>query len=174
MPPEVLAAMNEAARCFVDLNELQRRVGERIAARQRKQARHQPWSDETGQAATGSTDLCDGVGHMGGIFWAGLRVGLALLRPVLGGFDGPAQRRISPGDQANHHARRDAEGGRAFRSIQHAKPSARARAHINQPASLRESLYDRLDDLRNFPRLRRTEENWVANLQLATQFWRHN
>jgi L-seryl-tRNA(Ser) seleniumtransferase len=32
MPPEVLTAMNEAARCFVDLKELQRKVGERIAA----------------------------------------------------------------------------------------------------------------------------------------------
>ena len=31
MPPEVLAAMNEAAKYFVDLQELQRRVGERIA-----------------------------------------------------------------------------------------------------------------------------------------------
>lgn len=31
MPPEVLGAMNEAAACFVDLHELQRRVGERIA-----------------------------------------------------------------------------------------------------------------------------------------------
>lgn len=31
MPPEVLAAMNEAAQHWVDLNELQRRVGERIA-----------------------------------------------------------------------------------------------------------------------------------------------
>lgn len=32
MPPEVIAAMNEAAGCFVDLDELQRRVGERLAA----------------------------------------------------------------------------------------------------------------------------------------------
>src|SRR5579871_1150332 len=32
MPPEVLAAMADAARCFVDLQELQRRVGEKIAA----------------------------------------------------------------------------------------------------------------------------------------------
>src|SRR5258707_15732615 len=32
MPPEVLAAMAEAAACFVDLAQLQRRVGERIAA----------------------------------------------------------------------------------------------------------------------------------------------
>lgn len=31
MPPEVLAAMNEAAKSFVDLQHLQRRVGERIA-----------------------------------------------------------------------------------------------------------------------------------------------
>jgi uncharacterized pyridoxal phosphate-dependent enzyme len=31
MPPEVLTAMSEAARCFVDLEELQRRVGDRIA-----------------------------------------------------------------------------------------------------------------------------------------------
>jgi len=31
MPPEVLQAMNEAARCFVDLPELQSRIGERIA-----------------------------------------------------------------------------------------------------------------------------------------------
>lgn len=31
MPPEVLEAMIEAARCFVDLDELQLRVGERIA-----------------------------------------------------------------------------------------------------------------------------------------------
>jgi len=31
MPPEVLAAMNEAARAFVDLQQLQRRAGERIA-----------------------------------------------------------------------------------------------------------------------------------------------
>src|SRR5262249_13912047 len=31
MPPEVLQAMNEAAGCFVDLNELQRLVGERLA-----------------------------------------------------------------------------------------------------------------------------------------------
>src|SRR5438552_3827390 len=32
MPPEVVAAMAEASRCFVDLNELQQRVGEQIAA----------------------------------------------------------------------------------------------------------------------------------------------
>ena len=32
MPPEVLQAMNDAAGCFVDLPELQRRVGERLAA----------------------------------------------------------------------------------------------------------------------------------------------
>lgn len=32
MPPEVLAAMREAAACFVDLAELQRRAGERLAA----------------------------------------------------------------------------------------------------------------------------------------------
>jgi uncharacterized pyridoxal phosphate-dependent enzyme len=31
MPPEVLQAMNEAAACFVDLNQLQRAVGERLA-----------------------------------------------------------------------------------------------------------------------------------------------
>src|SRR5688572_1555581 len=31
MPPEVLQAMNEAANCFVDLHELQLRVGKRIA-----------------------------------------------------------------------------------------------------------------------------------------------
>jgi D-glucosaminate-6-phosphate ammonia-lyase len=31
MPPEVVQAMNEAASCFVDIHELQRRVGERIA-----------------------------------------------------------------------------------------------------------------------------------------------
>src|SRR5947208_951270 len=31
MAPEVLQAMNEAARCFVDLHELQRRVGDHIA-----------------------------------------------------------------------------------------------------------------------------------------------
>jgi len=31
MPPEVLQAMNEAAGCFVDLHELQRRVGQRLA-----------------------------------------------------------------------------------------------------------------------------------------------
>jgi uncharacterized pyridoxal phosphate-dependent enzyme len=38
MPPEVLAAMAEAARCFVDLQELQRRVGESIAALTRNEA----------------------------------------------------------------------------------------------------------------------------------------
>jgi D-glucosaminate-6-phosphate ammonia-lyase len=32
MPPEVMAVMAEASRCFVDLNALQRAVGERIAA----------------------------------------------------------------------------------------------------------------------------------------------
>jgi uncharacterized pyridoxal phosphate-dependent enzyme len=32
MPPEVMAAMAEASHCFIDLHELQRRVGERIAA----------------------------------------------------------------------------------------------------------------------------------------------
>jgi D-glucosaminate-6-phosphate ammonia-lyase len=32
MPPEVLAAMTEASRYFVDMDELQRKVGERIAA----------------------------------------------------------------------------------------------------------------------------------------------
>lgn len=31
LPPEVITAMNEAARSFIDLNELQRRVGERLA-----------------------------------------------------------------------------------------------------------------------------------------------
>src|SRR5688572_15600839 len=38
MPPEVLAAMQDAARCFVDLHELQRRVGESIAALTRNEA----------------------------------------------------------------------------------------------------------------------------------------
>ena len=38
MPPEVLAAMAEAARHFVDLNELQRQVGARIAALTRNEA----------------------------------------------------------------------------------------------------------------------------------------
>jgi L-seryl-tRNA(Ser) seleniumtransferase len=38
MPPEVTAAMVEASRCFVDLNELQRRVGEKIAALTRNEA----------------------------------------------------------------------------------------------------------------------------------------
>lgn len=32
MPPEVVEAMAEASRCFIDLHELQRRVGERVAA----------------------------------------------------------------------------------------------------------------------------------------------
>ena len=38
MPPDVVAAMAEASRCFVDLNELQQRVGERIAALTRNEA----------------------------------------------------------------------------------------------------------------------------------------
>ena len=38
MPPEVLAAMNDAARAFVDLQLLQRRVGERIAELTRNEA----------------------------------------------------------------------------------------------------------------------------------------
>jgi D-glucosaminate-6-phosphate ammonia-lyase len=38
MPPEVLAAMQDAARCYVDLHELQRRVGESIAALTRNEA----------------------------------------------------------------------------------------------------------------------------------------
>ena len=38
MPPEVLAAMNEAATAFVDLQLLQRRVGERIAELTRNEA----------------------------------------------------------------------------------------------------------------------------------------
>src|SRR5258705_11327730 len=38
MPPEVLQAMNEVAACFVDLNELQRRVGERLAELTRNEA----------------------------------------------------------------------------------------------------------------------------------------
>ena len=38
MPPEVLAAMNEAAGSFVDLAELQRRVGERLARLTRNEA----------------------------------------------------------------------------------------------------------------------------------------
>ena len=38
MPPEVVDAMREAARCFVDLEVLQRRVGERIAALTRNEA----------------------------------------------------------------------------------------------------------------------------------------
>lgn len=32
MPPEVIQAMQDASRCFIDLDELQRKVGERIAA----------------------------------------------------------------------------------------------------------------------------------------------
>jgi D-glucosaminate-6-phosphate ammonia-lyase len=31
MPPEVIQAMHDASRCFIDLDELQRRVGERLA-----------------------------------------------------------------------------------------------------------------------------------------------
>ncbi|UCH26031.1 MAG: aminotransferase class V-fold PLP-dependent enzyme [Trueperaceae bacterium] len=38
MPPEVVAAMAEAARSFVDLDELQRKVGERIAELTRNEA----------------------------------------------------------------------------------------------------------------------------------------
>lgn len=38
MPPEVLAAMNEAATAFVDLQQLQRRAGERIAELTRNEA----------------------------------------------------------------------------------------------------------------------------------------
>ena len=38
MPPEVLAAMNEAAACFVDLPEMQRAVGQRIAELTRNEA----------------------------------------------------------------------------------------------------------------------------------------
>jgi L-seryl-tRNA(Ser) seleniumtransferase len=38
MPPEVMEAMAEASRCFVDLNALQQRVGERISALTRNEA----------------------------------------------------------------------------------------------------------------------------------------
>ena len=38
MPPEVLEAMNEAARYFIDLDELQRRVGQRLAKLTRNEA----------------------------------------------------------------------------------------------------------------------------------------
>jgi D-glucosaminate-6-phosphate ammonia-lyase len=38
MPPEVIEAMTDAARCFIDLEELQRRVGERIAKLTRNDA----------------------------------------------------------------------------------------------------------------------------------------
>src|SRR5689334_15066468 len=38
MPPEVVEAMAEASRAFVDLELLQRRVGERIAALTRNEA----------------------------------------------------------------------------------------------------------------------------------------
>lgn len=38
MPPEVLEAMEEASRCFVDLNELQKRVGEELARLTRNEA----------------------------------------------------------------------------------------------------------------------------------------
>src|SRR5438034_1533883 len=38
MPPEVLQAMNDAAGCFVELHELQLRVGERIAELTRNEA----------------------------------------------------------------------------------------------------------------------------------------
>ncbi len=38
MPPEVVEAMAEASRAFVDLNELQRRIGERIATLTRNEA----------------------------------------------------------------------------------------------------------------------------------------
>ena len=38
MPPEVLQAMQEAAKCFIDLHELQRRIGERIAERTQNEA----------------------------------------------------------------------------------------------------------------------------------------
>lgn len=38
MPPEVLQAMNEAAAYFVDLNKLQRLVGERLAELTRNEA----------------------------------------------------------------------------------------------------------------------------------------
>ncbi len=38
MPPPVIAAMNEGARTFVDMHELQRKVGERVAALTRNEA----------------------------------------------------------------------------------------------------------------------------------------
>ena len=74
MPPEVLRAMSEAAEHFVDLDDLQRRVGERIAAVTRNEAAYVSSGAAAGlvlaaaSCITGADeDLIHRFPHLGGL-----------------------------------------------------------------------------------------------------------
>jgi len=56
---------------------------------------------------------------------------------------------LPAGDQRSHEARRRAEGGRAFRSIQYADSPARSSSDVDQPATLSHAGLDRVDRPRN-------------------------
>jgi L-seryl-tRNA(Ser) seleniumtransferase len=58
MPPEVLVAMNSAAKCFVDLDELQQRVGERIAKLTRNEAAYVSSGAAAGLVLTAAACIC--------------------------------------------------------------------------------------------------------------------
>ena len=79
---------------------------------------------------------------------------LALGFIVLAALHGLAQRPVAPGDIPLHLFRLDAEGGRAFGSVQHAQAAGGARAQINQPSAAPEAGVDEVDGLRDARALR--------------------
>ena len=63
-------------------------------------------------------------------------------RIVFGGFGRAAEGRFAARDDALHHVRRHAEGGRTFRGIQHAQPPAGAGADVEEPSAALEGRDD--------------------------------
>jgi len=95
---------------------------------------------ERGTAAGGEAD--------NRVAWPHVALGhrlLALRGPVLGAFDRAHQRPHAARDHALHLLGLRAEGGRAFRGIQHAEPPAGAGADVDQPPAALEPRDNEID-----------------------------
>ncbi len=71
-----------------------------------------------------------------------IHLGRAGLRGILSAFHRAADGDIPAGDNPQDHLRVGAEGGRAFRRIQHAESPAGARADVEQPAAPVQAIND--------------------------------
>lgn len=78
-----------------------------------------------------------------------LQVAPAFLIAVLRAFYGTRQGKLAPGNEALYQPVGHPVGGRAFRRVQHAKPTGRARAAVDQTAPGGDFFINRVHSPRN-------------------------